>query len=132
MRRTDDGTVEGLNFYQIGATEPEFSRKVSDEVAVRSVVELSEDQAARLIGDYQLQPNFVISVRYTDAGITAQATGQSAFLVKAESPTVLFNEQFGIVMEFQLPEQGSAEQLTLIQGGQKLPAPRIENNEEGE
>lgn len=132
VQRNADGTVEGLNFYQIAATEPEFSEKISDEVAVRSVVELSEDQAARLTGDYQLQPGFIISVRYTDAGITAQATGQSAFLVKAESPTVLFNEQFGIVMEFQLPEQGAAEQLTLIQGGQKSPAPRIENNEEGE
>ncbi|MGQ4277132.1 serine hydrolase domain-containing protein [Pseudidiomarina sp. E22-M8] len=130
--RKPDGTVNGLSFYQINSTEPEYAEKISDEVAVRSVIDLSDSQAARLVGDYQLQPNFVISVRHTDAGITAQATGQSAFLLKAENPSVLFNEQFGIVMEFQLPEQGPAEQLTLLQGGQKLPALRIEINEEGE
>lgn len=41
---------------------------------------------------------------------------------------VLFNEQFGIVMEFDLPEQGPATQLNLRQGGQNRPAPRIERS----
>ncbi len=126
--RDADGSVTGLNYYQIEDAEPEFSAKVSSEVTLREKVELTTEQIARLVGDYQLQPNFVISIRHTDAGITAQATGQSAFLVDASAADVLFNEQFGIVMEFELPEKGAATQLNLLQGGQNMPAPRIESS----
>lgn len=132
--RDAEGSVTGLNYYQLEEAEPEFSAKVSNEVTLRERVELTTEQIARLVGDYQLQPNFVISVRHTDAGITAQATGQSAFLVDASAANVLFNEQFGIVMEFELPDEGAATQLNLLQGGQNLPAPRIEsslNKEDG-
>ena len=126
--RDADGSVTGLNYYQLEDAEPEFSAKVSSEVTLREKVELTAEQIARLVGDYQLQPNFVISIRHTDAGITAQATGQSAFLVEASATDVLFNEQFGIVMEFELPEQGAATRLNLLQGGQNMPAPRIESS----
>lgn len=126
--RDNADTVTGLNYYQLEQAEPEFSEKVSDQVHMRQSIELNEAQARRLVGDYQLQPNFVISIRHTEAGFIAQATGQSAFLVDASSADVLFNEQFGIVMEFELPENGVATQLNLLQGGQKLPAPRIEGN----
>ncbi|WP_258240971.1 serine hydrolase domain-containing protein [Pseudidiomarina homiensis] len=126
--RDDTGSVTGLNYYQLEQAEPEFSEKVSDEVQVRTAIELTDAQAQRLEGDYQLQPNFVISIRHTDAGLTAQATGQSAFLVDASSADVLFNEEFGIVMEFDLSDEGPATQLNLLQGGQKQPAPRIDSS----
>ncbi len=125
--RDDAGAVQGVNFYQSAAAEPESNQKISAEVRKRQVVELSPNQAQRLVGDYELQPNFVISIRHTEAGITAQATGQPAFLVTASSEDVLFNEEFGIVMEFDLPEQGVATQLHLLQGGQNLPASRKES-----
>ena len=31
-------------------------------------------------------------------------------------------------MEFELPEQGAATRLNLLQGGQNMPAPRIESS----
>lgn len=126
--RDETGSVTGLNYFQLEDAEPEFSAKVSNTVALRERVELTSAQIERLVGDYQLQPNFIISIRHTEPGITAQATGQSAFLVDAAAKDVLFNEQFGIVMEFELPEQGPATKLNLRQGGQNRPAPRTEGS----
>ncbi|MDN7126065.1 beta-lactamase family protein [Pseudidiomarina sp. 1APR75-33.1] len=130
--RNEAGQVTGLNFYQIATTEPEYAEKISDKAPQRSVINLSDSQAQRLVGNYELMPGFVISIRHTEAGMVAQATGQSAFVVQAESPSVLFNDEFGIVMEFELPEQGPASQLMLMQGGQKSPAPRMQDQKEGE
>lgn len=123
--RGEQGQVTGVNFYQQGSNEPEFAEKISDEIIEPKTIELSAEQRARLVGDYQLQPGFIISVRDTEEGMTAQATGQGAFPVLAESTAILFNDQYGIKMVFELPEDGAATSLTLHQGGQQLPAPRV-------
>ncbi|MBG24376.1 MAG: hypothetical protein CMF22_13115 [Idiomarinaceae bacterium] len=77
--RDADGSVTGLNYYQLEDAEPEFSAKVSSEVTLREKVELTDEQIARLVGDYQLQPNFVISIRATNAGITRRRQGSLHF-----------------------------------------------------
>ncbi|MDX1705364.1 serine hydrolase domain-containing protein [Pseudidiomarina sp.] len=124
--RAEQGLVTGVNFYQQGSNEAEFAEKISDEIVEPKTIELNADQRARLVGDYQLQPGFIISVRDTEEGMTAQATGQGAFTVVAESAAILFNDQYGIKMVFDLPADGAATALTLHQGGQQLPAPRVE------
>ncbi|WP_051986172.1 serine hydrolase [Pseudidiomarina salinarum] len=123
--RDEAGQVTGVNFYQQGSSEPEFAEKISDEITQRETVDLTAEQKARLLGDYQLQPGFIITIRDTDDGLTAQATGQGAFPVLAESAAILFNDQYGIKMVFEVPAEGPATALTLHQGGQQLPAPRV-------
>lgn len=123
VQRNADGSVKGVDFYQAGAVTPGYASKVSNEVSVRASVQLTEQQALRLTGDYQLQPGFVIQVRLTPSGLTAQATGQSAFELTAASENELYNTQFGITLEFDSAEQPA--QLILLQGGARMPAPRV-------
>lgn len=124
VKRDADGTVQGVDFYQAGAVTPGYAEKVSAEVVTRAVIELTEQQALRLTGDYQLQPGFVIQVRLTPSGLTAQATGQGAFALTAASANELYNTQFGIILEFDAADEVPA-QLTLLQGGARMPAPRV-------
>jgi CubicO group peptidase (beta-lactamase class C family) len=126
VQRSAEGAIHGVDFYQAGAITPVYAHKVSDEVAVRNVVELSEPQALRLIGDYELQPGFVIQVRLGPSGLTAQATGQVAFALTAASENELYNSQFGITLLFPAADEVPT-QLTLLQGGARMPAPRVNN-----
>ncbi len=126
VKRDADGAVQGVDFYQAGAVTPGYAEKVSDEVVTRASVDLTEQQALRLTGDYQLQPGFVIQVRLTASGLTAQATGQGAFALTAASANELYNTQFGITLEFDAAGDVPA-QLTLLQGGARMPAPRVNN-----
>lgn len=124
VKRDADGAVQGVDFYQAGAVTPGYAEKVSDEVVTRAVIELTEQQALRLTGDYQLQPGFVIQIRLTASGLTAQATGQNAFALAAASANELYNTQFGITLEF-AADEAVPTQLILLQGGARMPAPRV-------
>lgn len=120
----DDGSVKGVDFYQAGSDSGDFANKVSNDVSVRPLIELTEQQAMRLVGEYELQPGFIITVRYGDEGLTAQATGQGAFALSAASANEVYNTQFGITLLFDAADQVPA-QLTLLQGGARMPAPRV-------
>ena len=70
----------------------------------------------------------MISVSVVDGGLQVQATGQPAYPVGAESPIRFFNEAIGFELGFDLAEDGTATQLTLFQGGQVMPAPRVDGD----
>ena len=104
---------------------PEFAERVSDQVSTRQRAELSAEQLQRLLGAYELQPGFVITLRLEGEQLLAQATGQGAFPVYPESASRVYNAEIGIEMEFTLPAEGPATSLTLFQSGLEIPAPRI-------
>lgn len=91
----------------------------------RQRAELSAEQLERLLGAYELQPGFVITLRLEGEQLLAQATGQGAFPVYPESETRVYNAEIGIEMEFNLPAEGPASSLTLFQSGLEIPAPRV-------
>ena len=108
---------------------PERAEKISDEVQLRESVSVSAEQLERLVGDYELMPNFVLTVRVVDAGLEVQATGQPAIAMEAESPVRFYNGQVGATIEFDLPGEGEATALTLFQGGQEIPGPRVDTED---
>lgn len=125
MVLADDGAVSGVNFFQVNSAIPEFAERVSDQVSTRQRAELSAEQLQRLLGAYELQPGFVITLRLEGEQLLAQATGQGAFPVYPESASRVYNAEIGIEMEFTLPAEGPATSLTLFQSGLEIPAPRI-------
>lgn len=125
MVLADDGSVSGVNFFQVNNATPEFASRISDEVVARQRAELSAEQLERLLGAYELQPGFVITLRLEGEQLLAQATGQGAFPVYPESETRVYNAEIGIEMEFNLPAEGPASSLTLFQSGLEIPAPRV-------
>jgi CubicO group peptidase (beta-lactamase class C family) len=78
----------------------------------------------RLIGEYELMPNFILTITKEGDKLMGQATGQSKLELQPESETKFVIPQVGAQIEF-VVEDGKATSLTLHQGGQKLPAKKI-------
>ncbi len=78
----------------------------------------------RLAGDYELMPNFILTITKEGDKLMGQATGQSKLELQPESATKFNVPQVGAVIEFVI-ENDKATSLTLHQGGQKLPAKKI-------
>lgn len=78
----------------------------------------------RLTGEYELMPNFILTVTREGDKLIGQATGQPKVELQPETATKFNIPQVGAVIEFTV-EADKATGLTLYQGGQKLPAKKI-------
>ena len=92
--------------------------------AERTEVEVSADILETYVGDYQLAPNFILTITVEDGTIWGQATGQSNFQVFAESETEFFYKVVDAQITFEVDESGSVAGLVLHQGGADTPAPK--------
>jgi CubicO group peptidase (beta-lactamase class C family) len=92
--------------------------------ATRTSITLPETTLDRYVGEYPLSPAFVITVRREGPRLFAQATGQPAFEVFPESPTVFFLRVVEAQLEFELDMNGRATALTLVQAGARQRAVR--------
>ena len=76
------------------------------------------------VGEYQLQPNFTITIARQGDQLTGQATGQNAFDLFAESETKFNAKVGGIAVTFVKDASGKVTELILHQGGDRR-APKI-------
>ncbi|MBY6203517.1 serine hydrolase [Halomonas denitrificans] len=132
IERDESGTVVAVALHNAWGGDPERAERISDEVQVREGIDVPVEQLERLVGRYELQPGFVMTVRLNEGRLEVQATGQLAIPVEAESPTRFFSNLVGADIEFSVPESGPAESLTLFQRGQELHAPRVGDADEAE
>ena len=79
----------------------------------------------RLIGDYELAPEFIITILRRGGKLISQATGQSEVELFPESETRFFLKVVDAQVDFVLDAEGRATGLVLHQGGQNLPARKI-------
>lgn len=79
----------------------------------------------RYVGTYQLLPEMQVTIRVEAGELTAQATGQEAFVLYPTSETDFFAEVADITVTFSLAEDETVEGLTLRQLGQERFAPKI-------
>ncbi len=77
------------------------------------------------VGQYQLAPNFIITISREDGQFFAQATAQPKFQIYAEGPTNFFLKVVDAQITFQTDTSGRATNLTLHQNGRDLPGKRI-------
>ena len=98
------------------APEPPEART---EVAVaRSVLE-------NYVGEYELAPNFSITVSHQGEGLMLQATGQPSFPIFAESETEFFLKVIDGQITFVLREDGVVTGMILRQGGADQSARKV-------
>jgi D-alanyl-D-alanine carboxypeptidase len=88
--------------------------------AVAVAVEILDKYA----GDYELLPNFILTVKREGVSLTAQATGQGVTNLIAESPTRFRIKQVPAAVEFQVDVSGKVTGLILHQNGRELPGKR--------
>ncbi|WP_315853949.1 serine hydrolase [Crateriforma spongiae] len=90
--------------------------------------DLGKVKPERLVGRYQLNPNFVFDVRYRNGRMMVGITNQPTQEVFADSPTRWSYRSVKATLEFHLrPGKGPAHALTLHQNGAAQKAKRIGN-----
>ena len=79
----------------------------------------------RLLGQYQLAPNFILEVTKDNGQLYIQATGQPKLAFNPESETTFVNKAVQARIVFELDEANGTSALILHQGGQVLNALKI-------
>lgn len=92
----------------------------------RPVVAVAPAVLDGYVGRYQFTPAMAITVTRQDARLFAQATGQGAFELFAESDTRFFAKVAGIEVSFDRDAAGRATTLNIRQGGVTSQLKRIE------
>jgi len=77
------------------------------------------------VGEYQLEPNFILTVTREGNSLMTQATGQSKVEVFAETETRFFLTVTKADIVFVKNEKGEVTGLILYQGGREMPAKKI-------
>ena len=76
-------------------------------------------------GDYQLGPDFIITITSEDGKLMAQATGQPKFELFPSSETEFFLKAVEAQVSFVKDDHGKVTELILNQNGRKMPAKKI-------
>jgi CubicO group peptidase (beta-lactamase class C family) len=77
------------------------------------------------VGQYELSPNFIITISREGDGLHAQATGQGKFEVFPVTETKFFYKVVDAQIMFNRSDAGVVESLTLYQNGMEMPAKRL-------
>jgi hypothetical protein len=77
------------------------------------------------VGDYQLAPNFILTVTKEGDKLMTQATGQGKIEIFAESETKFYPKVMEAKIEFVKDESGKISKLILNQGGRTMEAKKI-------
>jgi CubicO group peptidase (beta-lactamase class C family) len=77
------------------------------------------------VGEYQLAPNFIITIRREGAGLRGRATGQGEVTLLPQTETRFALQEVEATVEFERDASGKVIRLQLTQGGRTNPAPKI-------
>lgn len=120
-----NGTITGHNFST--GTEPEtYWKKTSKSIAAApKEIQVNEKVLNSYIGEYELQPQFIITITTEGNRLFAQATGQPKFELFATTETQWFLKVVDAKVEFVKDNTGKVTALVLNQGGQKSEGKKI-------
>lgn len=79
------------------------------------------------VGQYDLSPDMVITVREEGGQLKAQATGREEYDFVPKSEKVFYGENVDIQLTFNLNESGKVVSLTLVAGGAESVCKKIKN-----
>lgn len=108
-----------------GQEGDEINPRIGDKPAERKSIILPAEKIDALVGDYQLAPNFVLTVSRDGDKVITQATGQGKIEVFAESETLFFAKVVAADLQFQKDAEGKVTGLVLKQNGREMPAKKV-------
>ena len=95
------------------------------KIEEKKTVTVDETILEKYVGQFELQPGFIITFTREGNQLFTQATGQPKFEVFAESETKFFLKVVDAQVEFVPDPDGKVNKMILNQGGQKMEAKRI-------
>jgi len=100
--------------------------KLTDrKIVEKKTITVDEVILEKYVGQYELQPGFIITFTREGNRLFTQATGQPKFEVFAESETKFFLKVVDAQVEFVADADGKVNKMILNQGGQTMEAKRI-------
>ena len=122
------GRATSLTLHQNGANVP--AKRIEGEVAPAAPKERKEITVDPklfdgYVGQYELAPNFILTITREGDQLFAQATGQPKVQIYPESQRDFFYKVVDAQITFETDASGRATSLTLHQNGANMPAKRI-------
>ena len=90
------------------------------KIPEKKEVELSTELLKKYLGDYELQPNFIITITLEDGQLYAKATGQEKYKIFPKSDNRFFYKIVDAEIEFIKNDAGEVNALILYQGGREM------------
>ncbi|MCW8849474.1 MAG: serine hydrolase [Melioribacteraceae bacterium] len=87
---------------------------------------VSEEILISYIGNYELFPNFILSITKEENQLYSQATGQAKFPIFPETEKLFYLKVVAAKIEFIMDDSGQTSSLILYQGGREIPGKRVE------
>lgn len=122
---------ESINYYKKSlALNPENLnaveqlKKLGVEYKAEEII-LKNSDLIKFSGQYQLFPEFIITIRVDGDRIFAQATGQSELELFPLAENKFYNKIVDAPMEFIADENGQINKMILYQNGREMPGTRI-------
>ncbi|MEM8960109.1 MAG: serine hydrolase [Acidobacteriota bacterium] len=126
FERDAEGKVVAMLMHDFAAT-PERAVLTDEPVPeAAETVDVAVEAMERLVGDYQLMPEFVLSIFIEDGALLSRGTGQDAIPLLAESELEWIAPQVGARLIFTPDADGAVTSVTLRQGGQEIVGPRVD------
>jgi len=119
------GPVTGLRIQSRIGPAQIFAKTDKPLPQERQAVKIEAALFDRLAGEYELAPNFTITILRRGDKLISHATGQPEVELFPESETRFFLKVVDAQVDFTLDASGRATGLVLHQGGQDLPARKI-------
>lgn len=123
--RDAGGRVNGLRIQSRIGPAQIFTKTGKPLPVPRKEVAVDPKLYDRLVGDYELAPDFLIAILRRGGKLISQATGQSEVELFPESETRFFLKIVDAQVDFVVDAAGKVTGLVLHQGGQNLPAKKI-------
>jgi CubicO group peptidase (beta-lactamase class C family) len=96
---------------------------MKDEVIKEAVV--GADSLLQYVGEYELAPEFSITITVEEGKLFGQATAQEKFELFAEKPGLFFLKVVEAKVEFVKDEKGKIKNLILYQNGQEVEGVKV-------
>ncbi len=88
--------------------------------------EVSEEDLISYVGNYELFPNFILSITKEGNQLYSQATGQAKFSIFPETEKLFYLKVVAAKIEFIKDDSGEVNSIILFQGGREMPGKRVE------
>jgi CubicO group peptidase (beta-lactamase class C family) len=91
----------------------------------KTIITVDSSVLKQYVGEYELAPNFILTVTLEEGKFMVQATGQGKAELYAEKENFFFLKVADIQIEFTKNADGKTDKLILHQGGRDMPAKKI-------
>jgi len=123
--RGENGAVQRLEIDGRDFINPVGTKTDKPLLNNRIAIKIKNEIFDAYVGQYEIAPGFILSMRREGENFFSQASGQQSFEIFPESETKFFLKAIDAQLEFNKDNAGNVTSVTLFQGGRTIPGKKI-------